>query len=518
MTRDRDIKKSNFVEVTSSLSTDYFDFVRNGQNLRISQANFLTSLGVTGSLLTRGEVTGIPVLYVSGAYNYIRNLIAGPGVLVSLSPQDGVKIALNLDIDKTGTPVIINEGADQPTMRSIIAGSGVSVSGIGDTVEISVSGAPASNKTVFVYDINDFPSPVGDAITLEDDTEYKLQSSISSANRYIFGADTVLSGADSTLIELEYTGSGNMFTITDKSMKIKDLFCRADSGTLFAWTDTGVDNLFRMFNCGLSCLNFGTFSGGNIIFFHNINVYDITGTGLTFASNINVLLLDIVGFNKSSGAQDVIDLNSAVFYSVTIDKILFTNNGTGYCISGLASSANINPLGIGTISNILQLGTGPILNGISYFDDLWEMQMNPQINNSIDVALATHGAATITIAGAATPVLLGSAWTLQQDHRFTGTAGGRWTYNGKGTHVEITATISGTAATATYAYSFFFYKNGVQIAASVVNRSFTAGTVGNLSMIWETELATSDYIEIFVQCDSASTNFSLSQAKIRIRS
>ena len=518
MARDRDIKKSSFIEVTASVATDYFDFVRSGQNFRISQANFLASLGVSASLLTRGESTAIPVLYVSGTDNYIRNLFAGPGIVISLSPQDGVKIAHNFDIDKTGTPVVINEGTDQPTVRSMVAGDGISISGIGDTVEISASGAPASNKTIYVYEIGDFPTPVGSTITLEDDTEYKLQADISSANNFILGSNSVLSGADSTLIELEYTGAGTMITITDKSVKIKDVFLRCDSGTLFAWTDTGTDNIFRMFNCGLSCNNFGTFSGGNIVLFNNINVYAMPGTGLTFAGTTNVLLIDTLGMNKASGAQNCIDLNSALFYSITIDKVLFVNNGTGYCISGAAASANIASVGIGTVTNILQLGTGPILNGIDYSDDLWEMQLNSQINNSLDVALGYHGAATITIASAATPVLLGSAWTVDQDHRFTGTAGGTWTYTGKGTHVEITVNVSGTAATATYTYTFFIYKNGVQIAASAVARAFTAGTVGNLTMIWELELATNDYIEVFVQNNTAAANYALSSAKIRIRS
>ena len=191
-------------------------------------------------------------------------------------------------------------------------------------------------------------------------------------------------------------------------------------------------------------------------------------------------------------------------------------------ITGFAAKLGIDVEPIWSIlnaisPNLFRIGTSTILNGISQYDDRWEFQLNSQIVNSLDLALATNAGTTVSIAVAATPVIIAGTWVSEDMHRFTHAAGGRWTYNGKGSHVEITVNISGTAATATHDFTFFVYKNGVQIANSAVTREFTAGANGNVTLIWETALATNDYLEVWVQNDASTANFVLASAKIRIR-
>jgi len=91
-------KKSNFVATSAVDDASTFDFVINGENKKISKANLLAALGVTGTLSQDGAVTGTPVLDVSGAPDYvIRNLEAGAGILLSVSPENGITIALSGD-------------------------------------------------------------------------------------------------------------------------------------------------------------------------------------------------------------------------------------------------------------------------------------------------------------------------------------------------------------------------------------------------------------------------------------
>jgi hypothetical protein len=136
MTRAKDIKKSEFIAQTVFQAGDYLDFVRSGQNFRISFTNFIASLGVSGSLLAVGDVAAIPVYYLDGTVNKFRGVIGGSGIVASLSASDGVQIDHNFDVDDTGAAIMINTTAVQPTIRSIVEGAGITVTGSGDTIEI----------------------------------------------------------------------------------------------------------------------------------------------------------------------------------------------------------------------------------------------------------------------------------------------------------------------------------------------------------------------------------------------
>ena len=518
MTRDRDVKKSNFSVVSATQATDKFDFVRAGQNLSILQSDLVNDFGVSGPLQTRGEITGQPVLKVISNVNYIRNLVAGSGIRLDSSPQDGIEINHNFDIDKTGVPVMINELTNAPTLRSFQAGTGISLAGSGDTIVVATSGSPGSTKTVQVFSSADLPDASLGVITLADDTEYLFQNDVTLSDRLIQGEGTVISGADALIITLTYSGVSVFITATDNDTKIKDIHLKALSGTLFAWTDTVGDKIFRLSRTSVSCLNFGNFNGSALIHISDLIVHDVTGTGITCSGAHGVFAVYTSVITKTTGVQNIIDLGSATFCNATIHMIVFQNDGTGYCISGAASSENINVAGIGTVTNVLQKGTGPVLQNITSHDDRWEMQLSPQIIDSSDLVLATHAGATIAIAAAATPVIVGAAWTTHLGYRFTGTAGGRWTYNGKGAIIKIDATISSSIVTGTDDVAFFFYKNGGQISASAVTREYIAGNIGNLSLLWDVELATDDYIEVWVQNNDTNVDIVISNATLRARS
>ena len=517
MVRARDIKKSDFIEVTATETADRFDLVRNGQNFKIARDNLIADFGASGPLQTLGEATATPVLSVSGSVNYIRNLLSGSGILTSISPQNGVQLDHRFTIDKSGVPLMINEAADSPTFRSIQAGSGISVSGSGEIIQIAVSATPVSTKTVIVYTIDDFPEPVGGIITLEDDTEYLLQNDVSSVNRYVFGSNTVLSGQDATLISLEYTGSGTMFTITDIDSKIKDLKIICSSGTVFDVSSTSGLNYFRLYNSIVICDEVGSFDNLGVIYIFSANFY-VTTDGFYFYNNFSVVLLDTVGFTMPSGTGNGYTLGTAVFEYITLSKCIFDVDSTGYIVSGGASSANIAADGLGVILDNKNFGTAAFSDNISQYDDRWEAQLNSKLINSFDLMLATHGASTVTISAAATPVIIGATWVEEDSHRFSSTTGGRFTYNGKGTHVAVSASISADIATASDNVSFYLYYNGTQITNSQVTRLFTAGSIGNVVLFWDLELATNDYLELWVSNDDTSVNVNISKIILRIRS
>ena len=88
------LPKSDFTALTTIEDGSTFDFVINGQNFKITKANLLTALGVTGTLSQTGPVTAVPVLDLTSAPDYlIRNLVAGDNISIAVGPENGIVIS-----------------------------------------------------------------------------------------------------------------------------------------------------------------------------------------------------------------------------------------------------------------------------------------------------------------------------------------------------------------------------------------------------------------------------------------
>lgn len=131
-------KKSEFVQQNTVLANSYLDYVVNGSNYKISYDNFVANLGVTGSIIQTGAVTGSPVLDVDGSVNKIRNIESGSGVNANVSAQNGIVLSHNFTANADGLPILLNTTAASPTIASIVAGSGISVQVVNDAgIQIS---------------------------------------------------------------------------------------------------------------------------------------------------------------------------------------------------------------------------------------------------------------------------------------------------------------------------------------------------------------------------------------------
>lgn len=133
-------KKSEFVQKTTVESGGYLDYVVNNTNYKISYDNFVNGLGVTGSIVQDGAVTGSAILDTQGSVNNIRNLENGSGIVTNISPENGVIIAHNLTADANGAPLFLNTTADSPTIASLVAGNGISISSTDNYVTITQVG------------------------------------------------------------------------------------------------------------------------------------------------------------------------------------------------------------------------------------------------------------------------------------------------------------------------------------------------------------------------------------------
>jgi hypothetical protein len=131
------VKQSDFTAQTTILAGSYLGFFANGYNYKITYANFLSGLGVTGSIAQDGAVTGTPVLDIQGTVNYIRNLEDGSGIVINVSAENGITIAHNFTVNTTGEPLMQDISAASPMFVSLVGGTGIAVTTVGDTIEIS---------------------------------------------------------------------------------------------------------------------------------------------------------------------------------------------------------------------------------------------------------------------------------------------------------------------------------------------------------------------------------------------
>ena len=135
-------KKSDFVAKTTVDAGAFMDYFVNGTNYKISYANFVGGLGVTGSIEQDGAPTGVAILDIDGTVNKIRNIESGAGILASVSAQNGVEIKHNFTADSTGTPLLLNTTDATPDIASLVAGNRISLTASGNHVTVAVVEQP----------------------------------------------------------------------------------------------------------------------------------------------------------------------------------------------------------------------------------------------------------------------------------------------------------------------------------------------------------------------------------------
>lgn len=500
-------RKSNFSALTTIPAGATFDFVINGMNYKIPVEDMIAAFGTTGTLSPLGEVTGTALLTVIGDVNYIRNAVDGPGITTAVTAEGGVQISHNLQQGGTGVPVL-SSPSTSPVINSIEAGAGINVSLSDGTIQVATSAVPVSTKTVIVNEIADFPAASGGVITLADDTEYRLTNSLSTVNSFILGDNCVVSGSDDVITSLTYTGTGTMFTSSESTNKIKELACVCTSGTFLAWAATAsAAKNFQILSSSITCGTIGSASGFRLLSAFRVR-WEATVGGLSLSGSNAFLDMSSQVVIMTNGT--FLDLDAATFSGVSFQSAYAIMSAGTYILDGLADSGNINALGTGAVFNVRLLGDGTFLNNISQTDPLWEFELNDGVPDSISSVLSHNDALTVTIASVNTPAILGATWDSSHISRFVATAGGRFTYTGKGAHLNLAATITADIVTGTkISCTFYFFKNGVAIPDSAVQRDFTAGNSGNFGMLWAEDLETDDYIEVFAENNDSTANITI---------
>jgi hypothetical protein len=512
-------KESAFAATTTLPSAAYLTYFASGINYKIDLTSFNAAIGATGSIAQKGAATGTPVLDKQGSVNGIRNLENGPGVKASVSAYNGITLAHNFTVNTTGVPLMLNKTLASPTIPSLVAGSGISVAASGSTVVISASATPVSTKTVVVSTEADFPAAVAGVITLVVDVDYLVVKDISTSNRFVSTGTNIVRASSASLVTLTYTGSGDMFTVSNANFKLSNIGIDCPSGRIFniAAYATG---RFQVLGCNFgACATIGTVAGVLLTRFDSVAFEGITTGGLTFTGAHSNLSLSNMLLFLNGGT--FCNLGTATFGTVNIrDLILQTSAGGTTLLSGAASSANITAGGLGVVSNCRLAGSATALSGITTDDSLWNFALNDDIENTRqDGLLSMQANATDTvIATINTPVLVAGTWVVQEAGQMTGTTAGRLTStSGRGTHLPITASLSiAPVSGSNKTLSVYVAVNGSVITASKRTAVVSSTSIASVTLPWKYDLQPTDYIEVFVENNTDAVDILVSSAILRV--
>ena len=511
-------------------------------------AGIVASVSVDGGLLVAHNLStgdnGVPVLTdLTEDSPVIRNLVAGdrvsieaseasendieisssqtyeagPGIAVS-SVDDTLTISHNFTADSSGTPILVDETEDSPVVRSLTAGTDIDLSVTDDEITIAFDGEVPTvigNVTV-VNSMSDFPDPVAEVITLEDDIAYQIGASLTTSDRFVFGSNTVIYGADSAVASITYTGTGTLFTGDNTVAKVTTIALSAPSGALFDISETLGGTVFQFVNATVpSCDSIGSFNDVTAAQITDVAFNNIITDGITFTGAPSIFIGTRNLFTLAGGT--LLNLGTAVFSGgFSLETSFFFGSAGTTFLSGLADSGNLGTEALGVIFNCRFLESDTILDTVSEADSFWSFLTNDKVPDSITSLLAVNTNTTVTISATDTPVVIGATWTLDHESRFSGSAAGRFTYLGKGAHVSLTVTISAyMAAAGDKDCTFYIYKNGVAETNSSIQRTLTVDP-GNLAMVWELDLDTDDYIEILIENNDNDTNITVSKAIVAI--
>jgi len=516
--RSSDRKISEFPALTSIPSSSIMSFVSGGANYKITYANFTSSLGVTGSIVQSGNIAGTPVLDVQGAVNNIRTLENGSGVKASVSAENGITLEHNFTFDSTGVPISVDPSAFNPTVRSLIAGSGITVSGSGDTIQISSTGIPASTKTVIVNQLSDFPAASGGIITLADNTEYLVRNDISiGTDVFLVGDNCVIRGADILVTTITYTGAAYMFTGIDSgfTMSSINLDC-STTGSCFNFSNAASNKRLTFNDISVrDCLTALNINGSSIVDLdHCLFEFSVMGINLAGAiSSFN--MKQTVGIGSAGVAVDV---SGSVLGSYTDTDSLYNLSGATLFMVGDVASANITSLA--TVLNTRLIPAGAILTGITETDTKWQFFFNDEIHDTrTDALLSMQANATNTvIAITGTPVKVAGTWVVEEVSQMSGSTGGTVTLDTtKDSKLPISVSVTVAAISGgTKLMAAYVAINGVVVANSKRTASAASSQPALIAIPWQATLNPSDTIEVWVANDSDTIDVLVSSAVLRI--
>lgn len=380
----------------------------------------------------------------------------------------------------------------------------------------------AGNNAVYLYSEADLPNQTATTWTMDEYIPYIVAANFSTNLQCVCANGASLSGNGIFATTYEYTGNLSMFTGTDIVMGFNNVNLLTDSiNTAFDFTET-VPFASFLFLDGVSLLGSGKIALLTNISTVQINCSTLLGVdGIEISGQTTTLLIDTLSGSVSSVTGKYLDLGTSVFNVINIEKLLLFGPVGSFGISGLANSGNI---AVGILGNITQSdydGGMTDLENLDPNDDArWNFRDNrPTPDTFPDALISFRNNATETVIAATdTPVLVAGTWTEQQVSLFSSTAAGRLTWLAERDLKAPTTVSCGLISSGggSIDVTVYIFVNGVEDTASGTPIAISGSDAQTLTIPWQLTLSQNDYIEVFVENNSNTTNIIVEYATLRV--
>ena len=532
MTNNRkiNVKKSQFSASTNIPGDATLDYVSQSTNLKITFADFVTNLGVTGTIGQVGSVSGTPVLDTQGAFNGIRNLEPGPGISTSISPENGLTISSSFTFDTAGVALVDNPASPNPMFRSLLEGPGIDIEAATGTITFTAdtSELKPANR-VLINAPEDFPAPVAGLITLEANTEYYIGDNITILGSFASIPNNVVFRGQREISSLTYEGANTLFPGNDVgSFTLSGLTIDTPNAEVFDLTDSSPVSKILIANCSFAnAAALGSLTGVSSLSVSTVSASDINN-GFSLSGSINRLFIENAQMTSLSNSFKSIDLGSATFDNIFMGQLSVDAPSGAFGISGLADNGNINSGQIAGVSLCSFSGGMTPLENITENDVRWRFEANTFIQDTSRVSfLSMVGNATETvISSSGVPVkVAGSTFVEEVGSQFQGSTDGRIEYIGeREARVSIDIILAAELASGTNDATVLLATgntisapSATVIAASAQQQELASGDPRTMVTSWELSIQENDFFEIWIQNDAATNNIIVSSVKFRVK-
>jgi hypothetical protein len=279
-------------------------------------------------------------------------------------------------------------------------------------------------------------------------------------------------------------------------------------------SSTGPGAVAQLFEMQLtSCKTIGTIDGQFITRINGVSFLNVQDGGILFTGINQTFITDQVVVFLFGGTLYDFGTSETLNILMSNQVIEFSSPGTVF-LSGLPNSANIRAGGLGSVNNTRISGDATALVGIDSTDVLWEFNSNDDIpDTKEDALLSVTGNALETVIASTSSdgtnaVKMNAVWTLGPSSHFTVDTTGRMTYTGVNITpepIDFSVTLA-MASGGDQQVSAYIALNGVPITSTGMQTTASSTKVGAVTIIWQHNFETGDYVELFLEGVTSTTN------------
>ena len=370
----------------------------------------------------------------------------------------------------------------------------------------------------FVDAPGDFGTPVGGVYTLEDNHTYWITNTVDlDGARLVCGQNTTIRGFSSENCRIKSTGLVGTALITSAyTLPLLNLTIEADVALdLQAVADQALDWNGVNFT---DCATVGTIANySNVIW---VNCAVLNSANLTFDGTIGTVGFDGCIFVGLPGQSTIIlpaTYEATRRFRVIYSAVVAFGGATGIQVDPTATI----PVESLIFDTVAFSGGATYISGITSDDNKALWVNNTGIGNSSSTALMTMqgNAAATTVSASGTAYLAAGTTTLDSavTSKFSMPQSNRLAYDGAiNRQFRCTAIITLTSGNNVQVGNYFAKNGSLILSSETYTTTDGNGRRENVAIQTVVELTAGDYIEVFVENDTNTSNITVSDLSVII--